>query len=160
MSTPAPQPPTCPICGASMKPYGRGATRNKPAARWVCPVARKEVFVKDENGRLQPNPDARHKDVRVWSDAELEAEAPHCLPPTTVDHNAELALLQAIAARLDIAVETGYLAADLLIPHSPEHASAVRNAARRLDSLRKDVRAATSIALSRTRQAHEKEQDR
>lgn len=148
-------PPTSPVCGAPMQPYGRGAARSQYKARWICPVARQEEFT-DEKGRVKRSPDAQHKEARVWSDDELEAEAPHCLPPT-IDQEARLARLQEIVARLDTAVEAAYLAADLLIPLSPDRASTVRNAARRLDSERKQMRAAAA-PLDHNRPVQHKDQ--
>lgn len=66
--------PTCPDCGATMKPQGRGATARKHGLRWVCPVAEAEV-TKDERGHLHRCADAKHPYTRVWSDDELQFRA-------------------------------------------------------------------------------------
>lgn len=54
-----------------MRPQGRGATRRKHGALWVCPVAESEI-TKDERGHLHRQPDAKHQYVRVWTDDELQ----------------------------------------------------------------------------------------
>ncbi len=62
--------PACPVCGATMKPQGRGATLRKHGRRWVCPVAQAEV-VADERGHLKRVAGAVHTTTRVWTDEEL-----------------------------------------------------------------------------------------
>lgn len=66
--------PACPICGAQMKSWGRGATSRKHGRRWVCPVAQAEV-ADDERGHLKRRADAQHTTTRIWTEDELEQEA-------------------------------------------------------------------------------------
>lgn len=63
--------PTCPECGATMRPWGLGATPRKHIREWMCPVNEAEV-TRDEDGRFHRQPDSKHKCLRVWLEDELQ----------------------------------------------------------------------------------------
>lgn len=63
-------PPLCPECSAVMRPYRRGASRQKHGPAYMCPAAEKEV-TRDERGHLVRAPDAKHATTRVWTQLDL-----------------------------------------------------------------------------------------
>lgn len=63
--------PACPICGAPMRRYGRGATLRKHGPEFVCPVAEAEEY-EDERGHIKRRADARHDRVRFYSGDQLD----------------------------------------------------------------------------------------
>jgi hypothetical protein len=63
------------VCGETLRPYGRGATRRYHGPRWTCPRAWREV-APDAAGILRLAPDAVHGGWLVVLDqAQIEALA-------------------------------------------------------------------------------------